>query len=76
MNEHIHKTFQPHSLPHLRQRLSLFSLLDCVSFRCILVIEEYEAEEEEAAHHRECAGVVRVRGGDEALILGVMEWAH
>ena len=40
------------------------------------MIEEYEAEEEEAAHHRECAGVVRVRGGNEALILGVMEWAH
>ena len=76
MNEHIHKTFQPHSLAHLRQRLSLFSLLDGVCLRYILVIEEYEAKEEEAAHHRECAGVVRVRGGNEALVLGVMEWAH
>lgn len=39
-------------------------------------VEENDAEDEEACHHGEGAGVVWECWGDETLILGVLQGAH
>lgn len=44
--------------------------------RVLLVVQEHEAEEEDSQHHGERAHVVGVGGGDEPLILGVLQRPH
>lgn len=44
-----------------------------VLFLRFFVMEENEAEEEKADHHRESGGVVRVSGDDKPLVLRVLQ---
>lgn len=37
----------------------------------VLEVEEHKREDEDAEHHREGAGVVRIGARNEALVLGV-----
>lgn len=55
---------------------SEYKLLALGLRRLLLVVEEDEGEEEHADHHGERAHVVRVRAGDEPLVLRVLQRAH
>ena len=47
-----------------------------VGLLLLLHVQEDEAEDEEAGHHGEGAGVVGVGRGDEALVLRVLQRPH
>ena len=51
----------------------LLSLLGSIF---LLVVEEYDGEDEHPEHHGEAGGVVRVGGADEPLVLGVTQRVH
>jgi len=47
-----------------------------ISLLLLFHVQEDDAEEEETAHHGEDAGVVRVGGWNEALVLRVLQRTH